>query len=56
VEGDVRLRVDLAYDGSGFSGWAKQPSLPSVQQTLQTALSKALRLDVSEVKTVVGAH
>jgi len=52
----VRLRVDLAYDGSGFSGWAKQPSLPSVQQTLQTALSKALRLDVSEVKTVVAGR
>jgi len=52
----VRLRVDLAYDGSGFSGWAKQPSLPSVQQTLETALSKALRLHVSEVRTVVAGR
>jgi tRNA pseudouridine38-40 synthase len=56
VEGDVRLRVDLAYDGAGFSGWAKQPSLPSVQQALETALSKALRLDASEVKTVVAGR
>ena len=52
----MRLRVDLAYDGSGFSGWAKQPSLPSVQQTLETALAKALRLDASEVKTVVAGR
>jgi len=52
----VRLRVDLAYDGSGFSGWAKQPTLPSVQQTLETALAKALRLDASEVKTVVAGR
>ena len=52
----MRLRVDLAYDGSGFSGWAKQPSLTSVQQNLETALSKALRLDVSEVKTVVAGR
>ena len=52
----MRLRVDLAYDGSGFSGWAKQPTLPSVQQTLETALAKALRLDASEVKTVVAGR
>jgi len=52
----VRLRVDLAYDGSGFSGWSKQPTLPSVQQTLETALAKALRLDASEVKTVVAGR
>jgi len=52
----VRLRVDLAYDGAGFSGWAKQPNLPSVQQTLETALAKALRLDLSLVRTVVAGR
>ena len=52
----MRLRVDLAYDGAGFSGWAKQPNLPSVQQTLETALAKALRLDLSLVRTVVAGR
>ncbi|MGD0932945.1 MAG: tRNA pseudouridine(38-40) synthase TruA, partial [Streptosporangiaceae bacterium] len=26
----VRLRLDLAYDGSGFSGWAAQPGRRTV--------------------------
>jgi len=25
------VRLDLAYDGSGFSGWAAQPGLRTVQ-------------------------
>lgn len=52
----MRLRIDLAYDGASFSGWAKQPDLPSVQQTLEAALAKALRLDVDDVKTVVAGR
>ena len=28
----MRLRIDLAYDGSGFHGWAKQPGLRTVQE------------------------
>jgi len=40
----VRLRLDLRYDGSAFHGWATQPGLPSVQQTLEEALWRALRL------------
>ena len=27
----LRLRLDLAYDGSGFSGWATQPGRRTVQ-------------------------
>jgi len=30
--GFSRLRVDLTYDGSDFSGWAKQPGLRTVQE------------------------
>lgn len=41
--GAVRLRLDLAYDGTGFSGWARQPALRTVQGTLEDALATVLR-------------
>ena len=31
----MRLRIDLAYDGGGFYGWAKQPTLRSVQGEIE---------------------
>jgi tRNA pseudouridine38-40 synthase len=40
----VRLKIDLAYDGSGFSGWATQPGRRTVQETLAVALGRVLRL------------
>ncbi len=36
----VRVRIDLAYDGAGFRGFASQPDLPTVQGTLEGALSR----------------
>jgi len=41
--GLVRLRLDLGYDGAGFSGWATQPGLRTVQGTLEQALQVLLR-------------
>ncbi|CAD6004363.1 tRNA pseudouridine(38-40) synthase TruA [Agreia sp. COWG] len=38
AEGRVRVRLDLAYDGTAFSGWAKQPALRTVQGVLEDAL------------------
>lgn len=35
----VRLRLDIAYDGSAFLGWAKQPGLRTVQGELEAALA-----------------
>ena len=35
----MRVRIDLAYDGSGFSGWAAQPGPRTVQGDLERALS-----------------
>ena len=40
----TRLRIDLAYDGGGFYGWAKQPNLRTVQGTIEDALHKVLRV------------
>ena len=39
----VRLRIDLAYDGSGFSGWAAQPGRRPVEDVLAAALGRVLR-------------
>ncbi|RZQ64100.1 tRNA pseudouridine(38-40) synthase TruA [Amycolatopsis suaedae] len=38
--GLVRLRLDVSYDGTNFSGWAKQPGRRTVQGTLEDALTK----------------
>jgi tRNA pseudouridine38-40 synthase len=37
--GVVRVRLDLAYDGTGFSGWARQPGLRTVQGELEERLA-----------------
>ncbi len=41
-EAPLRLRLDLAYDGAGFAGWAVQPGLRTVQGTLEEALASVL--------------
>lgn len=35
----TRIRLDIAYDGSEFSGWSRQPDLRTVQGELETALA-----------------
>ncbi|GAA3120785.1 tRNA pseudouridine(38-40) synthase TruA [Planomonospora alba] len=50
----VRLRLDLAYDGTDFSGWARQPGRRTVQGEIEDALGKILRLDGPPALTVAG--
>ena len=45
-------RIDLAYDGSGFHGYARQPGLRTVQGELETALFH----HTGEVETVVAGR
>lgn len=56
----MRLRMDLAYDGGGFKGWARQPALRTVQGDLEAALATALRLPQVQVvcagRTDTGVH
>jgi len=49
----MRLRLDLAYDGTGFRGWARQPGLRTVQGELEDALDTVLRTTGSRL-TVAG--
>ena len=49
-----RVRIDLSYDGGGFSGWARQPGQRTVQQVLEDALSQVLRADPPVHLTVAG--
>ena len=50
----MRFRLDLAYDGTHFSGWATQPSLRTVQGAIEDALKLILRLDELPRLTCAG--
>jgi tRNA pseudouridine38-40 synthase len=50
----VRIRIDLSYDGSGFSGWAAQPGRRTVEEVLAAALGRLLRLPGPPGLTVAG--
>jgi tRNA pseudouridine38-40 synthase len=61
----IRLRLDLAYDGTDFHGWASQkapdgtPPLRTVQGVLEDALSMILRIDAALTvagRTDAGVH
>ena len=52
-------RLDIEYDGSRFSGWARQPGLRTVQGELETALTTVLREPVELTvagRTDAGVH
>ncbi len=56
----MRLRIDLAYDGGDFHGWAAQPGLRTVQGELESALATVLRTTAPAVvcagRTDTGVH
>ena len=39
----LRIRIDLSYDGTAFSGWAAQPGRRTVEGVLSEALTTILR-------------
>lgn len=49
-----RWRLDIAYDGAGFSGWAAQPGRRTVQGELERWIPRVLRLDRPVPLTVAG--
>ncbi len=53
------FRLDIEYDGSRFSGWARQPGLRTVQAELETALETVLRERIELTvagRTDAGVH
>lgn len=50
----IRYRLDLAYDGAGFHGWAAQDDLRTVQGLLEEWITRVLRLDEPARLTVAG--
>lgn len=55
----MRYRLDLAYDGTDFSGWARQPGLRTVQGVLEETLATIWRVPVALTvagRTDAGVH
>lgn len=54
-----RIRIDLAYDGTPYHGWATQPGLPTVQDAVETGLATILQQPISVTvagRTDAGVH
>jgi tRNA pseudouridine38-40 synthase len=54
-----RLRIDLAYDGTNFAGWAKQPDRRTVQECIETALATISQITPETIvagRTDAGVH
>ena len=52
-------RLDIAYHGAGFAGWAAQPGLRTVQGDLEEALARILGASVALTvagRTDAGVH
>ncbi|WP_081293094.1 tRNA pseudouridine(38-40) synthase TruA [Mycobacterium colombiense] len=59
VSEDVRLRLDIAYDGTGFAGWASQSGQRTVAGILDEALTTVFRTPVrlrAAGRTDAGVH
>ena len=55
----MRYVIHLAYNGTNYCGWQSQPNLPTVQQTIEAALTTLLRTPVAIVgcgRTDTGVH
>ncbi|MFJ1703123.1 tRNA pseudouridine(38-40) synthase TruA [Kitasatospora sp. NPDC088346] len=54
ADGHVRIRLDLAYHGAEFSGWARQPGRRTVQGEIEDALRVVTRSSETYDLTVAG--
>ncbi|NCV80045.1 MAG: tRNA pseudouridine(38-40) synthase TruA [Actinobacteria bacterium] len=57
--GFLRLRIDLAYDGTNFYGWGKQPDRRSVQEEVEKAIGTITQTKIESIvagRTDAGVH
>jgi tRNA pseudouridine38-40 synthase len=57
--GFLRLKIKLAYDGTNFSGWAKQPERRTVQEEFEKAFATIVREQCDSIvagRTDAGVH
>ena len=57
--GFLRLRVDLAYDGTSFYGWGKQPDRRTVQEEVEKAIAIISQSKIDSIvagRTDAGVH
>jgi len=47
----TRWKLTIEYDGSKFCGWQKQTNAPSVQQTLEEVVARAVSQEISRLQT-----
>lgn len=55
----MRFFIEIAYNGSAYHGWQKQPDAISVQEVLEAALTTALQKKINLVgagRTDTGVH
>ena len=50
----MRVRIDLGYDGTDFSGWARQPGRRTVQGVLESTIGQVLRLPTPPTSVCAG--
>lgn len=58
-EGHLRYRLDIAYVGTAFGGWQRQPNADTVQARVEEALSELVGAPVAVVgasRTDAGVH
>ena len=57
--GFLRLKIKLAYDGTNFSGWAKQPDRRTLQEEFEKAFATIIRQQCDSIvagRTDAGVH
>ena len=57
--GFLRLRIDLAYDGTNFFGWGKQPDRRTVQEEVEKAIGTVTQSKIDSIvagRTDAGVH
>ncbi|MEY2851058.1 MAG: hypothetical protein RJA96_929 [Actinomycetota bacterium] len=57
--GFLRLRIDLSYDGTNFSGWATQPDRRTIQDLVEKAIGTITQTKIESIvagRTDAGVH